>query len=128
MELQRTKAYRVFLSTGGSIRIDEEEIEKVFNGMAEGAIIMVKQGLINPSYVTGVSLDDERMQEWRRECQYNAPSETDPELTQGQVAKQRGVKPLKDIYGNSPVRKLLEQSQRKLEEKMKQTKLTDGKK
>lgn len=46
--------YKVIMSTGEPIEIDAEEIEKVLNAANRKALVMCKQGLINPSHLVSI--------------------------------------------------------------------------
>lgn len=55
------KGYLLHFSNGSDIKIDEDEIQKVFSGIATGNIVVVKQGAFNPSYFVNLTIDDDRM-------------------------------------------------------------------
>lgn len=73
--MKQTRAYLVVLSKGDPIKIDQEEFDKVINGISTKAPIIVKRGLINPSYVVSVISDKERMREWNENRKYNVDAE-----------------------------------------------------
>ena len=89
-ELRRTKCYRIIMSKGDDIQIDAEELDKVVEGMNQGAIVVVKRGVANPSYITSIVADTERHGEWVRETNYSGEI--------GERSRIRGLIPLKSIY------------------------------
>ena len=89
-DIRRTKCYRIVMSKGDDIQIDAEELDKVVEGMNQGAIVVVKRGIANPSYISSIIPDKERQQEWVRECQYADGS--------GDRARERGLIPLKSMF------------------------------
>lgn len=88
-EIRRTKAFEAVLSTGNSIKIDEEEFQKVFLSIQSGMPVLVKQGLINPSFIVSIIPDLKRLKEWRHECGYSDGS--------GDDAKRRGLGSLEQL-------------------------------
>ena len=88
-QIRRTQCYKVIMSRGPDIQIDEEEIDKVMAGINEGATMIVKRGVINPSFFVSVVADDERKEEWVRGSRNN------PEL------ERNGIPRLKSIYGGT---------------------------
>jgi len=122
-EVRRTKAYLVVMSNKDPIKIDEEELQKVVEGSAGGAgLIVCKKGVINPSYIVDIQLDKERMREWNDRCQYGHG--------QGEEYNRKGIEPLTRIYSEgSPIAVLLEKKQVELERLLPQRKkeLSTGK-
>lgn len=105
---RRTKAYLVIMSNKDPIRIDEEELQKIVEGSARGGLVVVKQGVVNPSYIVDIQLDKERMREWHDRCQYG--------FGQGEEASRLGIEPLSHIYTQgAPLAVLLEKKQVELE-------------
>ena len=62
-----TKAYKIILSNGGSLQIDEDEVEKVVAGIRTGRPVKVRQGMFNPSFWVCTVEDKDRMQYARTE-------------------------------------------------------------
>ena len=91
VKIVRTRAYKIQRSNGEDIRIDEDELPKFVAGMASGTFMFFRQGGANPSYVTGIVPDKDRIREWVEECNYG--------FGQGGAAWARGIKPLQDILG-----------------------------
>ena len=58
--MQKPKAYIVKMS-GLSVKIDQEEVNSVVEGIMSGRPIKVRQGIINPSYYIGIVEDNERI-------------------------------------------------------------------
>lgn len=91
--IRRTKAYKVVLSKGEPIQIDEEEVLKVIESANKGEIAVVKRGVINPSYMVSIEEDKERVGQWLKETGYGDG--------QGEQIRQRGIKGLKPIFSES---------------------------
>lgn len=103
IKVVRTKAFKVVMSKGDPIKIDEEEIDGVVEGMNTGKVIIVKRGIINPSYLVTITQDGERVGEWNKECGYGHG--------QGDAIRQRGIKPLQSIFGETRIGKAIEAKQ-----------------
>jgi len=111
MQARRTKAYLAIMSRGDPIKLDEEELQKVAAGANAGELIVVKQGVINPSYLVCIENDKDRLEAFRRETQYG--------LGQGEIANRRGIKPLGHIYSEGGhIAKALEESTKRIEASM----------
>lgn len=111
MTVRRTKAYLVTMSKGDPIKIDEEEIQKVLEGANAGELIVVKQGVINPSYMINILADRDRIETWRREMHYGQG--------QGDAIKERGLTELGHIYiAGTPIAEAIEASIKGLEASM----------
>lgn len=110
VKVVRTKAFRVTMSKGDPIKIDEDEIDGVVEGMNNGSVIIVKRGIINPSYLVSIDPDGERIQEWNRDCQRSYGG-------QGELARKNGIKSLDSIFGKTKIGKAIEaRKQQKLTE------------
>lgn len=90
-----TKSYVARLSNEGYVRIDHDEIEKVIAGMERGSPIIVRQGVINPSYITGIMEDRDRIREWHEECNRGSGD--------GDKARESGMRPLKNIFDGTTI-------------------------
>jgi len=56
--------YKIILSNcKQGITIREEELKSVLAGINSGSIVIVKEGIFNPSYFVGIVEDKERMDE-----------------------------------------------------------------
>ena len=66
--IRRTKAFVVSLSDREEIKIDQEELKKVESALESGNFVKVKQGIINPSFVVNITLDQRRIQDWIDMC------------------------------------------------------------
>lgn len=56
--------YKVILSnTDETITIREEELEAVLNGINNKSIVMVLEGIFNPSYFIAIVMDEKRMRD-----------------------------------------------------------------
>ena len=97
--IRRTKAYLVQVSKGDPVQIDQEELPKVIAAMQSGKPCILKCGIVNPSYVTSVVPDNNRMREWVHD------SRMDERLRSG------GMKPLAELIDRSEVLAQLEAAQ-----------------
>jgi len=97
--MRRTQAYQVNMSVGDPVKIDQEELPKVIQGIANGQPILVKRGLINPSYYVTITRDKDRMTEWTEETNYADGS--------GKKAYEKGIMPLPDIFKGMDKKNLL---------------------
>lgn len=91
IQIKRTKAYLVQVSRGDAVQIDQEELPKVVAAMQSGAPCVLKRGIINPSYVTSVVPDRERIEAWLHDSRY------DNKLREG------GMKPLAELIDRNEV-------------------------
>lgn len=99
VKIKRTKAYKVVLSTGDPVQIEQEEIQKLIDNAHVKGVIVFKRGIVNPSFIVSVVEDKDRMEAWVRECKANA--EISDGYTQGDRARERGVKALDSIFEGS---------------------------
>jgi len=58
--------YIAKLSGGVDIKIDPDEIDKVDRAIASGNFARIRQGLLNPSFLIGIIIDEERFK-WAKE-------------------------------------------------------------
>lgn len=101
--IRRTKAYLVNLSKGEPVQIDEEELAKVVQALQAGSIAILKQGIINPSYVISITPDTQRIREWLEDVnKYN-----------DEEKRKNGIAPLKELISRSEIVQLLEANQPK---------------
>lgn len=99
--MKLTKAFIARLSNDGYVKIDLDEIDKVIQGIQTGSLIIIRNGIINPSYLIGIMEDKERMNEWNRMCNYTDES--------GERARIEGMKPLRNIFEGTEIgRRMLE--------------------
>lgn len=59
------KSYIVELSNKRQIKIDADEVDVVIEGVKRGAVIKLRQGVINPSFFVDIVVDDTRTQDYR---------------------------------------------------------------
>ena len=59
--MERPKAFLIELSNKSSLRVDEDELAKVFAGITSGDPVVVRQGLFNPSFFVDIREDRERI-------------------------------------------------------------------
>lgn len=98
--LEREKCFKVILSTKTEVKCDKNEIQRVIEGITNGGIIKLKQGLINPSFIVAVIEDEERRTRFVEEVNSIAQNNhQDREYHGGKNQRQlpSGIKPLKDI-------------------------------
>lgn len=55
------------------ITIREEELKSVLEGINSGSIVIVREGIFNPSYFVGIIEDKERMNEIAEYLKLNRP-------------------------------------------------------
>lgn len=102
---KRVQGYICCLSNGVKIQIDEDEVPKLVEGINKGSVVVVRQGIINPSYFVALEKDRERVRAFLDDTKYN------DERT---IAKRNaGMLPLESIFENTPLQKLLEAKQPK---------------
>lgn len=91
-----TKAYIVRLSGNIEIKIDQDELMKVVSGIHGKQSIVVRNGMINPSFYIGIVADEKRIENWLDDLKYLDPSEK---------ARRRmnGMEPLKNIFEGTEV-------------------------
>jgi hypothetical protein len=85
-----TRRFKAILSTKQEIKLDPSEVADLMKAVEDGAIIQVRQGIINPSYLVGVVEDKESSIDFGYEVRRNPGALT------------TGMKPLKDIFGDAP--------------------------
>ncbi len=92
------RGYKAILSTGPEIPLDPHEVSVVMRAANQGAIVKVRSGVINPSFLVSIVEDTKRRKDFVEENKY--PGYED-RLAQG-------MKPLKDIFSENPVIKQLQ--------------------
>lgn len=112
IKVHRTKAFKVVMSRGDAIQIDEDEVDLVVEGMNTGQAIIVKRGVINPSYLVSIEQDKDRIEAFRRDCQ--ATYVEDNGKTQGLIAYEKGIEPLESIFGKTKIGLALEEKHKKM--------------
>ena len=88
--MKLTRAYVARMSNDGYVKIDQDEILKVAKAMDEKRVVIVRGGIINPSFCIGVMEDRDRVREWHDDCNRG--------FDQGERAKEEGMKPLRNIF------------------------------
>lgn len=94
-----TKAYVARLANDGYVKIDQDEILKVAKAMDEKRTVILRNGIINPSYCIGIMEDRERVREWHDDCNRG--------FDQGNRAKEEGMKPLRNIFEGTELEKVM---------------------
>ena len=82
---------KVILSTKHEIQVDPAEVSAVMQAISTGAVVKVKQGIINPSYVVAIVEDTKRRTEWLEDTRYD------------QVKRGHGMKSLGDIFAKKEI-------------------------
>ena len=96
----KNQPFIIHLSNSVEIKIDGDEVEKVMNGIRLGAMVRVRQGIVNPSYIIAVAADKKRIELFLDDTKYR------PER------RQNGPELLKDILadmklpGSSEIKRL----------------------
>lgn len=98
--MEKPKAYIVLSSKkDGNWKIDADEVAKVVQGIATGAQIKVRSGLINPSYYVGIVEDVERISEYMAEInRVIADNSQHDKLGIGQKRQLPEFKKVSDIF------------------------------
>jgi hypothetical protein len=88
-----TKAYIAKMSGNDmSIMIDQDEIEKVIDAINKKQVVVIRQGLINPSFIIGIMLDHKRVREWIED------------IARGDEQKRlNGITPIQNIFKGTPI-------------------------
>lgn len=102
MKIKRTKAYLIQLSRGESVPMDQDELDKVVEAMGTGKVAILRQGIVNPSYITSIVPDSERIEAFMDDTKY------DGERRNG------GLLPLKNIFEGTQVGKMIVERDQKL--------------
>lgn len=116
VRIVRTKAYKAIMSTGDPIQLEQEEIEKVLAGANQKALIVVKRGVINPAFLVSITDDKDRVKAWVDEINRGAYIDDAMTRTQGDEARERGMKPLASIFEGKLQEQLRESALEKAKE------------
>lgn len=83
------RAFKAVMSRGDDVQLDPAEVAMVMRGAEEGAIVRVKRGIINPSFL--ISIIEDKTREVR--------------FTPGfaHERKSLGMTPLKDLFAEIPL-------------------------
>lgn len=84
------KGYIIQLSNKAEVQIDADELNVVIQGIKNGGMIRVKQGLVNPSFIVTIVVDQKRINNFLDDTKY------DDEVSQER--RKQGLEPLKDIF------------------------------
>ena len=93
-----TKAYKIILSSGGEIRIDQDELNSAMVAVNTGSMGKMRQGIFNPSFLVAIILDEERVSGLER-----AISEAEGHkrlFPDKEVPIPKGLKSLENIFNN----------------------------
>lgn len=107
--LEREKCFKIILSTKTEVKCDKNEIQRVIEGIQNGGIIKLKQGLINPSFIVAVVEDEERRARFVEEVN-SIVQHNRQDRDYGDGTRQRklpnGLQSLKDIFSNTQLHSL----------------------
>ncbi len=100
------RCYLVELSNKRSVQIDEDEFAKVRESLVSGQFCRVRQGLINPSFVIDIVLDEKRMNDIRADIKrVEEHNDFDRNYNGGKDQWRYGeIRPLKDIFADVNMR------------------------
>ena len=103
----REKNCRFFIaemSNGRKIKVDPEEVPKVVEAIRTGNIVKVRQGILNPSYLTAVVEDEARVKEFiRQQNEVKQHNEQDRKYNEGKNQRTyKGMEQLRDIFADVP--------------------------
>lgn len=56
----------VVKTSNGEIKVDGTEIPKIIEGITSGSIIILKQGILNPSFLVAVIPDEQRVSDIKK--------------------------------------------------------------
>jgi len=107
--IESNPCYKIILSTKTEVKCDKEEIKKVIEGIKDGGIIRLKQGLVNPSFIVAIVSDEERRLKFVEEVNdIQNHNRQDSEYHGGRNPRQlpSGMKPLKDILAGVQLKAL----------------------
>ena len=103
------RAYLVEMSNKRSIKIDEDEVGKVYEAISTGNPVKVRQGIINPSFLVDVVFDEERVNEIKGRMRDINLHNNQDRLYQGGKNQRvfTGMEKLSDILKDAPIIKKL---------------------
>jgi len=85
----------------GSVQIDGDEVNKVLQGIASGSPVVVRQGIINPSFFVNIIEDVERICEHKRDiADVMRKNEQFEKYGVGQKQEYPELEPLKNIFSD----------------------------
>lgn len=87
------KSFVIELSTKSIVRCDPDEISKLMEAMRKGVPVLLKQGLVNPSYIVAVREDEERRIKFFDDTKYPQDSHR----------RSLGMEPLRNIFSETPL-------------------------
>lgn len=102
--IETAKCYKVILSTKHEVKCDQSEVWRVLEGIKEGGIIKLRQGVINPSFFVALLDDEERrikFVEQVNDIQRQNSQDSEYHGGKSQRALPSGMKPLKDIFAGT---------------------------
>lgn len=85
----------------GSVKIDQDEVNKVLQGISSGDPVVVRQGIINPSFFVNIIEDVERMKEHRERIdEIKQKNEQFEQYGVGQKQEYPQLQPLQNIFSD----------------------------
>ncbi len=110
------KAYVAKMSNGVEVKIDPDEIGKVYEAIKSNNFARVKQGIINPSFLVAIIYDEERI---RRVMEIEAEIINHNRMADqgvyGYKKEFKGMQSLKDIFADMPQMKKIGMENTKLQ-------------
>ncbi len=92
-EKQEFKKYKVFMSHGNDIAIDEDEVDAIMLAITRGQPVRVRQGIFNPSFFVSIGFDNKRYEEWKSEIKRSG-------FEGEEIVTYPVLENLPDIFGN----------------------------
>jgi hypothetical protein len=97
--MTKNKGFLVNLSRGEAVQIDADEVDKVVASAGKGAVVVVRRGIINPSYFVSITPDNERLDRWWDDTKHNM------------AAREAGLPLLKSVFNGTSIGSALEAKQ-----------------
>jgi hypothetical protein len=67
----QNKPYKIIMSRGDHIQIDADELPNVLKGIVEKNPVIVRRGIINPSFYVSIVKDEERWRNFKENTKYD---------------------------------------------------------
>lgn len=88
--VKKVMAYKVVMSRGDDVQIDQDEIDNVVLAIQKGTPVRVRRGIFNPSFYVSIVKDEKRVVDFMEDTKYD------------DRRRARGLEPLKDIFADLP--------------------------
>lgn len=90
----KNQPFQVVMSKGDPIQIDIDEVQKVLQGISSGSMVVVRSGIINPSYCVSIIKDVKRAESFFIDTKHDKSKRIN------------GVKRLENIFEDTDIKKL----------------------